>query len=320
MKRIGYIGLSTPSFYDYRSPAKAAPSDSWTSPNPIIEGAFGAMLLYDELWFLCRSLCPENMRSLPYVRFLDERGEVPPVDPEWLPEPSTIFQADALADFARSSAAYDTIKRQANVYWDAAADNHTHDLVVGDIHLRGNSWSVKNVIFDVLLVERLQKNVELITNSFTSRLFKSEASSGTRLKLTEGLILNSVPQFTSPQGPYDSCIEEVRESSYLSHFRNWIASDAFSATVTEVEEVRREVEEKLAAAQRDHFLAYLDPKGGYKSLAETMIGVGVDTLIPGAATVKDLMGQRNAEKKKHGMRWQGFILDAKQKVSRRKRS
>jgi hypothetical protein len=57
MKRIGYAGLSTPSFYDYRNPASLGPSDSISSPNPILEDAFGALLLYDELWFLCRSPC-----------------------------------------------------------------------------------------------------------------------------------------------------------------------------------------------------------------------------------------------------------------------
>ena len=118
MKRIGYVGLSTPSFYDYRTRASRAPSDRGSSPNPIVEGAFGAMLLYDELWFLCRSLCPENMRSLPYVKFLDERNQVPKIDTDWLPKPDQIFDPAAIDAFRQSSAAYGAVKEQARVHWD----------------------------------------------------------------------------------------------------------------------------------------------------------------------------------------------------------
>ena len=76
-KRIAFIGLSTPLFYDYRNPASKAISDLGSSPNPILDSPFGLFLLFDEIWFLCRSLCPQNMRDLPYVKFLDESGKLP---------------------------------------------------------------------------------------------------------------------------------------------------------------------------------------------------------------------------------------------------
>lgn len=319
MKRIGYIGLSTPIYYDYSHMAGKTQSDSYDSPNPILEGAFGALLLYDELWFLCRSLCPENMRHLAYVKFLDEIGKAPDVDPKWLPDPKDVFSAAALDDFSESSRDYELVKRQANIYWDAAADNHTHGLIIANQSLSGNSWSVRNVLFDLLFVERLPKNVELITNSFSSRLFNTEIAVGKKLQLTESLILDGVPQFLSPAGPYAPCIDEVRESSYLSNFRQWVTKDAFTSSHTEVNEVKNEIEAKLAESQKLVFLKYLDPQGSYKSFAETILGVGVDTLVPGAATVKDLIGQRNEEKKKQGLRWQGFIIDARSRIGSKPR-
>lgn len=315
MKRIGYVGLSTPSFYDYKNPASLAPSDESSSPNPIIEGAFGALLLYDELWFLCRSLCPENMRSLDCVKFLDEMSQIPRVDPNWLPEPDQIFDPTAIAAFNKSSSAYAEVKAQAKVYWDAAADNHSHGLNVSGLHLSGNSWNIKNVVFDVLLAERLPQKVELITNSFSSRLFKTEASTRDKLLLSEVLILDSVPQFLSPHGPYHPCIEEVRGSSYLSHFRDWIQNEAPLASQKDIKDIKAEVEAKLAESQRKIFLKHLDPKGSYKSLAETMLGIGIDALVPGVSAVKELMGQLSEEKEKQGLRWQGFIIDARSKVT-----
>jgi hypothetical protein len=256
------------------------------------------------------------MRDLPYVRFLDEQNQIPSFDPTWLPEPNQIFDSRALSEFQESSAAYQKVKEQAKVYWDAAADNHTHDLRIGDLHLGGNSWRVKNVVFDVLFAERLPQKVELITNSFTSRLFKTEASVRDRLMLSEALILESVPQFLSPAGPYHPCLEEVRESQYLSQFRKWIQTDAPFARSKEVKEAQTEVEAKLARSQEDLFLKHLDPKGSFKSTAETILGVGLDALVPGASTVKDLIGQLSEERKKEGLRWQGFILDARRKVRR----
>lgn len=173
MKRIGYVGLSTPTFYDYRNPATHAPSDTSDSPNPILEGAFGALLLYDELWFLCRSLCPDNMRSLPYVKFLDECNQVPSFDLNWLPDPDQMFDPRAIDAFQKSGDAYNKIREQAGVYWDNAADNHTHALRIGNFQLSGNSRDSRKVVYDVLFAERLPQKVELVTNSFTSLLFKT---------------------------------------------------------------------------------------------------------------------------------------------------
>lgn len=64
-KRIGYIGLSSPIAFDYSNQASRTSNDTTTysSPNPIYMGGLGMLLLYDELWFLCESLCPENMRN-----------------------------------------------------------------------------------------------------------------------------------------------------------------------------------------------------------------------------------------------------------------
>ena len=71
-KRTAYIGISYPLLYDYRYQADKSPNDLLDSPNPIIESPLGLMIFYDEILFLCRSVCPNNMRNLPYVRFVDE--------------------------------------------------------------------------------------------------------------------------------------------------------------------------------------------------------------------------------------------------------
>lgn len=316
MKRIGYIGLSTPIYYDYGFNATSTEADSSSSPNPILEGAFGALLLYDELWFLTKSLCPENMRHLSYIKFLDEMSEYEILDRDWLPSTEETFQKQAIADFSASFKYYEVVKNGAGIYWDARADNHTHSLRVRDKLLNGNSWDTRNVIYDILTVENLPINVELVTNSFSSRLLKSESDVNHQLNLTEILILDSVPQFISPEGPYHECLEEVKDSKFLTTFRKWITEDSLTSSGAEVSEIKKEVDSKLKEAQDAVFLKYLDPKGSYSSLGETLLGVGTDLLLPSSSTVKGLVTQFNDEKKKNGSRWQGFIVEARNKIKR----
>lgn len=313
MKRIGFIGLSTPSFYDYAHPASEAATDTRSSPNPIIEGAFGALLLYDELWFLCPSLCPENMRQLPYVKFLTDSELVPDIDIDSLPKPEIMFDASALKAFWESSRDYMATKEKAGIYWDAAADNHTHSLLIGARRLSGNSWSVSSVLYDLAVLEHLRaKNVELITNSFTHRLFTTEAAISARIILTELLILDRVPQYLSPSGPYHPSIEEIRNQQFLNDFRRWIAVDAPIHSPAEVQEVKELVERKLRESQEAVFLKYLDPRGCFETIAGTFAGIGLDALIPGAGALKDLVGTYKDEKDKQRLRWQGFIVAVRQ--------
>lgn len=317
MKRIGYVGLSTPILYDYANTARRTHSDLKSSPNPILDGAFGAMLLYDEIWFLSKSLCPQNMRNLSFVKFLDELGRVPEVDPDWFQDPQEIFTVEALDAWKNSKRDYEGAKRDVGIYWDSQADNHTHNLKIGKAVLSGNSWTLKNVIYDILTVERLPQNIEFITNKFSSNLFKTQASSHRSLQLSEVLVLNAVPQFISPKGPYHPCLEEVRNSAFLNDFRAWMVEDSLAASKKEISEIKSEVDAKLLEAQRNVFLKYLEPKGSYVSVAETLLSYGADALVPGSATIKDLLGNLNSEKQKRGSRWQGFIVEARSIVEKR---
>src|SRR5689334_3222402 len=79
-KRIAFVGLSGPIFYDYNNQATRAASDLIDSPNPVLDSPFGLMLLFDEVWFLCRSLCPENLRGASFVKFVDETSLLPKTD------------------------------------------------------------------------------------------------------------------------------------------------------------------------------------------------------------------------------------------------
>ena len=60
------IGASSPVGFFY------ARSDEKGRPAPILESPLSYCLLYDEIWFLSRQVCPYNMEELDFVHFVDE--------------------------------------------------------------------------------------------------------------------------------------------------------------------------------------------------------------------------------------------------------
>jgi hypothetical protein len=57
-KRSVYIGLSSPIFYDYKNMLK------WPYPNPVLEAPLGLMILYDEIIFIDKIVCPKGGRVM----------------------------------------------------------------------------------------------------------------------------------------------------------------------------------------------------------------------------------------------------------------
>ncbi|HYX73041.1 MAG TPA: hypothetical protein VE732_09740 [Nitrososphaera sp.] len=315
--RIAFVGLSTPMFYDYKSPASKAPSDIVDSPNPVLDTPFGLFLLYDEIWFLCRSLCPENMRELRYVRFLDESGMLPQIDDIHVPPLHKTIESDpALAErynrFFDSRPDYmETVKR-IGIDWDAAPDNHTHGLQVGNIRAGGNS-SIENVLFDIEVITRLGRtDIELITNSFTQGWFDAPNNPIIRASLAEILVIDNIPNYLSSKGPYHPCIDEARENSFLKNYRAWVIDRSAHADVKELSDVKKEVEATIQRAQDEIFLKYLDPKTQYFSAGKTIAGAAADLAIPYLSTVTSIAEGIHNYFETKDRRWQGFIVSTRQ--------
>jgi hypothetical protein len=321
MKRIAYHGLSSPIFYDFKAKIKKAKSDEWSSPNPILDSAFGTMLLFDEMWFFCESLCPYNLRGLPYVKYLEDI-----IDP-------IIFNNIKLESIKNSFGTpeelqvrsnrvrsnfdiYSQVMKNVGVTWDAAADNHTHGLIVAGKHYSGNSMTSDNLLFDIAIVEILRAffieyDIQLITNSFTQSWFDDPDSSLAKSRLTELLVIEHIPNYLTQNGPYHNCIEEVRANNYLTGYRRWISEKQLSCDLNELKDIKAEVENALIQAQREVFLKYLDPQSTYQSIGKTIIGAIADNVIPYLSATDALIEDLKDRKQKKNLMWQGFIISAK---------
>ncbi len=311
--RKAFIGLSTPIGFDYRNQASRTCSDTGSSPNPILDSPFGLMLLFDELVFLTRSLCPENMRSLPFVTFLDEQKLLPDITEEQIESVcKTAWKNEFSGSYQKIS--FEDMLENAGVTLDSnkGIDNHSHGLKIGSILQKQANASADNFAIDLLICSKINDpNIELIANSRIQPSFEaSQQVSYGQLRLTELLVIENIPNYLTQKGPYHPVIDQVRENQYLRDFRKWVSETKQVTSAAEIKELKQNVEHALQEAQDKVFLKYLDQNRHYQSVGKALIGDLFGLVFPFTGTVSALAeaGIDVTATKQH---WQGFLIGSR---------
>jgi hypothetical protein len=311
--RIGYSGLSAPLFYDYEHPARRAPADRLSSPNPILDSPFGTILLYDEIWFLTRSLCPQNMRALPYVRFIDEETMIPDLSAIGVGELEGLMRhtPGIEASFARAGALfkdYNRLLSTMRIDWGAAPDNHTHTLEILGLHTSANSASVRSILTDLAVLQTLARpDVELITNSYSQVWVEETHPEVKAAPLTEVLVIDDIPNALTQDGPYHPALEEVRRNPYLRDFRDWVTKTA-STDARDAADIKRDVEGVLRTTVRELVDDAFGRNRLFLSSGKTLTGSAADLLVPGSGTLASLIADIRAARAAKKNRWQAFLI------------
>jgi hypothetical protein len=317
--RRAFVGFSSPLAYDYSHQASRAPADNFSSPNPILDGPFGLMILFDELVFLTRSLCPENMRQLPFVRFLDEEGFVPDAQTltwerirERLSEDPVWRQ---VTDRESTRPIYEETLTVTGATW-TGIDNHSHGLTVAGLKATGNA-DAHNLVLDFLILEQLgQDQFELVTNSFTQPLLEPESNTLSASRLTELLVVRGIHNYLSPEGPYHPVIDEARESRYLVDFRRWMSEQHTHFSASEVRDAQHAVENEIQRLQDEVFLKHLGGKWShYVSVGKAIIGDGIGLVVPGTGVGVAIAEEALKHRRNMNQRWAGFIVEARSRLS-----
>lgn len=311
--RIAYVGLSGPLFYDYGHVADRGPADLQSSPNPILDSPFGLLLLFDEIWFLSRSFCPQNMRELEYVRFLDEEKALPDLsDIDISGAVASVrddpMSAERLNNVTSLFSRYDLVVKRMGIDWGAAPDNHTHGLQIGEMQTSANSIRLESILADLEIVRRLGKNVEIVANSFGQRWLDTAQPSLSDADLAHVLVIDRIPNHLSPAGPYHPIIDEARQNPCLKDFRTWVSTSSASRDLTEVSEIKREVEAAIRETERRLFQKYLDEHRRFLSVGKTITGAVGDLIIPFAGTAGSIIQDVREARKARDLRWQGFLV------------
>ncbi|PQO93336.1 hypothetical protein C5614_23960 [Massilia phosphatilytica] len=307
--RKAFIGLSTPIGFDYQNMATMTSADTTDSPNPILDSPFGLLLLYDELVFLSRSLCPENMRHLPYVSFLDDDERLASVSKE---EMEAAWRSASMLPYGDAADVdFSEVIANAGLRDGMGVDNHSHALRIGPANLMANA-DAENMAIDALMCSRLgDPDLELVTNSRLQPWLQRKEAVEFQALLAQMLVIENIPNYLTPQGPYHPVIDEVRANKYLADFRKWISQQSGVASAAEVKEHKEEVEHALRDAQENLFLKHLDAKRHYQSVGKAMLGDAVGLLFPLTGTVTAVAETGANLWKPDALRWQGFVVGAR---------
>lgn len=312
MKRIAYIGLSYPLLYDYENRFELTQNDLEDDPNPIIESPLGLMILYDELWFLCESICPYNMRKLPYVKFVDRMFK------DFYFEGAKIFMdSDIIEVDYNKEMDYDTILKRMNLVGKKGFDTHTHVLKLGNIEMYANS-NVSNLNFDIYvfnaLKEMTSESIEFVSNS--KYRLNEGYDFGKDTEAIEKIIIPSIPNYLGVNGPYHKCMEELRENKYLADFRKWIIQNHNNIQKSEINEISKDINNSIEQAKNSVFKKYLDDNDKYSfftSTAQTLFttAVGIPSVgISIISAISNIALKAGKICNVKNDRWQGFVVDA----------
>ncbi len=319
-KRIAYIGLSYPLLYDYKNMAPFTQNDIYDSPNPIIDSPLGLMILYDELWFLCESLCPSNMRNLPYVKFVDKMFQ------DLYYEGADLFiECTDLKIDSSIGLSYDDILNRLKLDRQFGADTHTHSLKIGNI-MRSASNREDNFAFDIYILMSLQErcadSIELVSNSRYP--INEFTNSFNEAKTVEKIVIPNIPNYLNKEGPYHPCMEELRENRYLIDFRKWIVRNHNSIQYSEVNEICEVVDRSIKETNDRLFKKYLDDSSKYSffaSTGKTIIKTAAGIISTQCSILDALLGITINGKntfKANCDRWQGFVVDSRNIVDSNK--
>ena len=156
--RIAFVGTSSPLCYAEQITDSNGPSAK-EEISPILESPLGLMLMFDEIWFLSRALCPRNMQELGYVRFLDEEGRIPKLEDTLLTEISQL-----LVEHASYWPHFSALEQLSQHYWSEAVKSIPFpDAYLGPdrqlnsekLPIFASAVNVGNLVVDLLLMVRL---------------------------------------------------------------------------------------------------------------------------------------------------------------------
>lgn len=285
MKRRVFVGLAGPTYFDYANKASKSRNDEYTSPNPVFENIFGLAIFYDEIWFLCESLCPQSIRGHSKVRYFDQDFDRLTNGRLVANDVMRILNILTVADFAPmpdvDSEAMEAVLRSnfedywarlkaVGVYWtaqpDAALDNHSHGMSILGASVSANSNNPRHLYIDSLIHRALDERsggFDFCLNTFTRNQYRllwpsqfdekldvqNNAAIGSRV------IVARISNALDKHGPDPSIFDQVCSSAFVKDMRAYLMSkklgDASAAYADVVAEIDSATKEWIRKGARD---------------------------------------------------------------------
>ncbi|MHC1652605.1 hypothetical protein ACODUL_04840 [Stenotrophomonas maltophilia] len=288
-----FIGLSGPTFYDYQNPANQTRNDGVGAPNPILENSLALTVFYDEIWFLCESLCPQSLRGHPNIRYLDREIDRQPAHVQ-----DNVRSALKLPPDYGDDGMREVIRRNFEEYWPKAEhagaywwdsegrriDNHTRSLDILGVHCVANSNSPATLATDIAVHKALEKSLPttLSLNSFSQALFAKRfptqfhptRDENTRARTGSFVINAMVDNCVSFQGPDPVIFDRIATSDYTKQFRGYIANKNIEDAARSYLDVTAEIRDATTRAIRGQ----ANQARVVRGLASVFLDVVIDAL------------------------------------------
>ena len=286
------IGASSPVGYYY------ALSNDYDRPAPILESPFSYMLLYDELWFLTKAICPYNMVDLDFVHFVDEE-----LLPKGLPK-DFLIQVDEPEEFGVFpwEEWKKIISRTIGLRWNY--DNHARSLDFGELKILPTPTRFENMLLDRYIAT--EYDMDLVENTANAIWSKKFDEKQLKINVSEHLVASYVASFQSIGGPWHPSIDDLRTDDLLKNYRGKIES---ISDVKELNDVGRRVTElsieykNITSKIRDQ---YFDTTSLWDGVLEFLIGlVPVTGNLVGVAGLTGDIINKMQSRKEDG--WVGFL-------------
>jgi hypothetical protein len=309
--RRALVGYSTPIGYDYQSPAVKDDQGRPKQANPVVVGSMGLMLLYDEIWFAEEWLCPLSMRQLPYCRFLNrEKPELTKLAQK-VPniERNPDFQFPNLDDVAQEG-------------YGGFIEGYYGTSIGVDNHSFTGNPTPENLLRDLELVDQcIDLKFDLAMNNLTHKFLFPEGleylQARTHLDMLElaenALNVVSMYDITGISGPYHPVIELMRQSNFLSNFRNWANKQTSNLHNQPADEILEELDARVSEFASGALSAAVGADGIKETILDMAQNVALD-LVPGATTVHTILGLVGAAKEQSDRRLSAFIADGRSSI------
>ncbi|MCP2035481.1 hypothetical protein L1279_002492 [Planomicrobium sp. HSC-17F08] len=295
--RVAMVGLSSPVAYLYDF-QRYFPDNPWDW-NPILESPQGLSVLYDEIYFLHRALCPTSMINLPFVKFIEDMDKV--TVNRILPLLSLENYEGPLLNFVDTKTPLDFSSYTSHINlifgkipsFDNPIDNHTRMFSLENVNINANSQNPHLILKDLLILEELQKSFpylefELITNKFTTTRLKYKPNELNERNLAQDLLINGssnmpyIPVLQNQLGPDLNYIEKLRNANSLGDFRNKLLKEVNNeeTKTVDVKKIAYDIRQEFNKYEEETL--YLSPNKLKKTLTiSSPILKGLSFLEPG---------------------------------------
>lgn len=285
------IGASSPVGYFYGFDREKI----YGKPCPILESPLSYFLLYDEIWFLSRYICPPNLENLEFVHFIDEE-----LMREGLPLDFINVYESPFGNFP-----WDTwngvIENTIGRRW--SYDNHSRSMSFGDLQISPTPGNYANLVVDRYVASKF--DMDLVENTANAAWSQRIDKDLLQLNITEQLLNSKIASIQTIDGPWHPEILNLRTEPLLKSFRR----KAGTIEIKELDEIDKKVSEiskQFEKVTHDLVQKNFETTGLFYSAASFLIGFApiIGNIVGGAELLKDIRENIELRKEKG---WVGFL-------------